>query len=86
VDWPTLDALADRLRWQLQRGAFTGMGSIPAGSGRELDLATIVQVLLGDIEYDQRLAGFAGAEMALDSRRRTLAWRVCWLLGLTRLQ
>jgi hypothetical protein len=86
VDWPTLDALADRLRWQLQRGAFTGMGSIPAESGRELDLATIVQVLLGDIEYDQRLAGFAGAETKLHSRRRTLAWRVCWLLGLTRLR
>jgi len=41
-------------------------------------------VLLGDIDYDQRLAGFAGAETELHSRRRALAWRVCWLLGLTR--
>jgi hypothetical protein len=84
VDWPTLDALAYRLRWQLQRGAFTGVGAIPAGPGRELDLATIVQVLLGDIDYDRRLAGFAGAETELHSRRRALASRVCCLLGLTR--
>ena len=84
MDWPQLDALADRLRWRSQSepGAFDSVDLITVDGVHAVNVELLVQVVLGDIDYDRQLACYAGTDRRCARHRRLLAERVSRLMSL----
>jgi hypothetical protein len=85
MDWPALDALADHLRWKKVHDGpvFAAIGPVALSQQYAVDAQLLVDVTLGDIEYERELACQAGTERSCAGRRRKLAERAARLLSLS---